>query len=274
MTTRSLPSIYQNDPFRVNHSSQPQSQSQLHPCTYQHTYQSTHTRLYGTRSSKDDEKNKSFLQKAADKVKSINPFSKKSSSAALTKKEQAKEDVSTSIDTILKDAPLGVRMLGQMIKPMIGSLVGGMAQAMEEQQKQMSDMLDDARSYIVQDPAAVQLLGEPLEVGSPFSQSSSTMSVNGETRTNLQASFEVRGNRGSGVATIASSNGRIENLSLNVNGRNMAIDVTKRGGASFQSTESSSSWSSSGSPKQSDGIGKNRSMRDDDVIDAEFVEKK
>ena len=163
-------------------------------------------------------------------------------------------------------------MLGQMIKPMVGSLVGGMAQAMEEQQKQMSEMLDDARSYIVQDPAAVQLLGEPLEVGSPFSQSSSTMSVNGETRTNLQASFEVRGDRGSGVATIASSNGRIENLSLNVNGRNMAIDVTRRGGASFQSTDSASSWS--GSPKRSDGIGKNRSMSDDDVIDAEFVEKK
>jgi hypothetical protein len=120
-------------------------------------------------------------------------------------------------------------MFGKMMKPIVGKLIGGMAQAMEEQQKQMSEMLLDARNYIVQDPNAVQLLGEPVEMGSPLSQSSSSMSVNGETRSNLQASFEVRGGRGTGIATISAVNGRIENLSLKIDGRNIAVDVTKRG---------------------------------------------
>jgi hypothetical protein len=165
-------------------------------------------------------------------------------------------------------------MFGKMMKPIVGKLIGGMAQAMEEQQKQMSEMLLDARNYIVQDPNAVQLLGEPVEMGSPLSQSSSSMSVNGETRSNLQASFEVRGGRGTGIATISAVNGRIENLSLKIDGRNIAVDVTKRGDASYQSANESSSWDYGTNKSTPGSIGKNRNVKDDDVIDAEFVEKK
>jgi len=159
-----------------------------------------------------------------------------------------------------------------------------MAQAMEEQQQQLTNVIQDARNLIVQDPAAVQLLGEPVEMGStPFSQSSSTMSVNGETRSNVQASLEVRGGRTSGVVTISSVNGKIESLMLNVEGRNIAVDVTKSAGsgtgagtgtdASYTVTGSSFD-SASSSSSSSGGIGKNRNVKDDDIIDAEFVEKK
>ncbi len=243
--------LHHDDAFPHSHIPQRQNY-QFHP-----------TRLYG--SKKEGEK-KSFLEQAADKVKSILPFSK--SKSQMTKKEEAKQDVSTAIDTMLKDAPLGVRMFGKMMKPMVGSLVGGMAQAMEDQQRQMSDLLSDARNYIVQDPNAVQLLGEPVEIGSPFSQSSSTMSVNGQTRTNLQASFEVRGGRGVGVASISSVDGRIENLTLNVGGRNIRVDVTKSG--SYNSADVS--WDSG---MKSGGTGKTgKKFKDEDVIDVEFVEKK
>ena len=157
-----------------------------------------------------------------------------------------------------------------------------MAQAMEEQQQQLTNVIQDARNLIVQDPAAVQLLGEPVEMGStPFSQSSSTMSVNGETRSNVQASLEVRGGRASGVVTVSSVNGKIESLMLNVGGRNIAVDVTKSAGsgtgtgtdASYTVTGSSFD-SASSSSSSSGGIGKNRNVKDDDIIDAEFVEKK
>ena len=157
-----------------------------------------------------------------------------------------------------------------------------MAQAMEEQQQQLTNVIQDARNLIVQDPAAVQLLGEPVEMGStPFSQSSSTMSVNGETRSNVQASLEVMGGRASGVVTVSSVNGKIESLMLNVGGRNIAVDVTKSAGsgtgtgtdASYTVTGSSFD-SASSSSSSSGGIGKNRNVKDDDIIDAEFVEKK
>jgi len=221
--------------------------------TLLHRYHSS--RLYASGKNNEEE---SFLEKAVDKVKSIFPFSK--SKSQLTRKEKAKDEFSNSIDTMLKDAPLGMKMFGQIMKPMVSGLVGGMAQAMEEQQEQMSEMLSDARNCIRQDSAAVQLLGgEPIELGSPFSQSSSTMSVNGESRTNLQASLEVRGSRASGVATITSANGRIENLSLNVGGRNIQVDTTGRGRRSSYSGDSNN-------------MGQNPIINEDGIIDAEIVE--
>lgn len=55
----------------------------------------TSVRCYA--SSKKNESN--FLSKAIDKIKDLNPFKKKE---AITRKEQAKEEVSSSIDTMFK----------------------------------------------------------------------------------------------------------------------------------------------------------------------------
>lgn len=144
----------------------------------------------------------------------------------------------------------------------------------------MADTIANARNCIVQDPNALAMLGEPVEMGSvPFNQSSSTMSVNGETRSQVQATLEVRGGKASGVVTVRSVNGNIDMLSLNVGGRTMAVDVTgsasKSAGSSWDSSYASSSASSSTSSSSSSrGVGKNRNMNDDGIIDAEFVEKK
>lgn len=225
-------------------------------------HQHQNTRLYG---------NKSFLGNVGDKIKSL--FGKNDNDAkkggGITKKEQTKQDVSSSIDTMLKDAPLGVRMMGKMVKPLISSVVGNLAQAMEEQTQSMNDVLDNARNLIVRDGRAIEFLGEPIEVGSPFSQSSSSVSINGETRSSIQASVEVRGSRGSGVATISATDGQIHTLNLNVAGRNISIDTIPSASAD---SWASSSQSFAGS-KRSDGLGKN-SRGDDNIIDVEFVDKK
>lgn len=266
----------QQQPFSTHHTQihrsldyrpyEPVRLSILSPGTYQppppppsyryHTKRQTQTRLFGT--------DKSFFEKVGDTVKSVLPFGG-GKKGELTKKEQAKQDVSSSIDTVLKDAPLGVRMMGKLIKPLVSSMAGNIAQAMEDQSRQMSDLLGDARGLIVQDSRALDNLGEPIEMGSPFSQSSSTMSVNGKTRSSIQASFEVRGSRGSGVATMSATDGQIDQLSLNINGRNFSISTSP----------SSSSWSSASVASEgmsSRGIGKN-SRKNDDIIDAEFVDK-
>jgi hypothetical protein len=212
----------------------------------------------------NNDKDKSLVEKTKDKIKNLVPSFLKPKSM-LTKKEKAKEEASSAIDTMLKDAPLGIRMMGKMVSPIISSVAGNMANALEEQSRQMNQMLDDARMYIVSDMSAIQELGEPIEVGSPFSQSSSNMSVNGKMSSSLNASFEVRGSRGSGVATMNATNGKIGSLALNINGRNLKINVS---GSPSKTTFGSSS------SKQGSGIGKNRGFSDDDIIDAEFVEKK
>lgn len=196
---------------------------------------------------------------------------------SITKKEQTKQDVSSSIDTMLKDAPLGVRMMGKMVKPLISSVAGNLAQAMEEQTRSMNEVLDNARDLIVRDGRAIEFLGEPIEVGSPFSQSSSSISVNGKTSSSIQATVEVRGSRGTGVATISATDGQIQSLNLNVAGRNIPIDTIPSANASADSWTSSSSSSSQSfvgsKSKRSDGLGTN-SRGDDNIIDVEFVDKK
>lgn len=208
---------------------------------------------------------KSFLEKAGDAIKSIIPFGKKKTEA-ITKKQRAKEEVSSSIDKIFQDAPLGVRMFGKMMKPLVSSLAGNLAEAVEEQSRQMSDLLSDARGYIIRNAECSRYLGEPIEVSSPFSQSSSTVSINGKTESRISASFTVTGRNGSAVATMNSSNGNIDRLYLNVNGRNIEIDTK---GAS---RNDSIFVDDSKYQKSSSGLGKNHNRGK--IIDAEFVDKK
>jgi len=241
------------------------------------------SRLYGTNSNGNDRK-ENLLTRAASKLKSILPWNKKKDSK-LTKKQQAKDSFSTSIDTALKDAPLGVRMIGKMIKPLIGNLVGKLAQAVEESQQQMEDIMGDVSFLIQQDTTAVQYLGYgAMEFGTPFSQSSSTMSINGKAESRIQASFEVRGDAGAGVATMIAVNGQIESLILNVEGRDLPIDTTKRAHGNINGNGNSDTRSQQRTfmddesskyraRKESDGIGKNHNRKEDDIIDAEFVDK-
>ena len=53
-----------------------------------------------------------------------------------------------------------------------------MAETMAEQQQSVQDYLDQARLLLAQDDVIVQAFGDPLQVGNPFSQSSSTSSIN------------------------------------------------------------------------------------------------
>ncbi len=226
------------------------------------------TRLFFSQRNDNNKEDKSIFQKATDSIKNLVPSFLRPKSSQITQRQKAKDQVSSSIDTMLKDAPLGIRMMGKMMAPIVSSVAGSLAEAMEEQSRQISDILDDAKMYIVSDKVAIQELGEPIEVGMPFSQSSSTTSINGQTRSSINASFEVRGSRGSGVASIEASNGNIDQLVFNVNGRRVYVDV--RGKPSRTVVDVGTSSSS----KRGSGLGKNRVIKDDDIIDAEFVEKK
>jgi hypothetical protein len=209
------------------------------------------TRLFFSKSNQDDDwatlkrSAGNLVKKGAEKIKSILPFGKteEQKQAAIIKKEQKE-----AINSMFKDLPFPIRMAGKMIAPLLNNV----AQEFAEQSRAAQGVLEEARVRLVNDDSLTQKLGEPLQVGQPFSQSSSSMNINGKSTTRVQASFQVVGPYGSGVATMVSSNGEIQSLVVNVNGMN--ISVGARSGKVFG--------------RSSSGRGK------DDVIEAEIIEKK
>ena len=210
------------------------------------------TRLYST--SKDE----GFLTKIKDAAKSILPkkwFQSEEEKQTAIERKRIQQDVSGGIQRMLQDFPLPVRMLGSMVAPLISTL----ATEMSEQQKQVDQLLEDARFYLVRDPVACQELGEPITVQPPFLQSSSTITVNGQTTSQTQAAFNVMGSQATGVARLEASQGQISSLLLDVRGRRIRVDLSSSG-SKFSKGDFSSS------------LGKNPKFKGE-VIDVEFVEK-
>jgi len=279
----------------------------------------TTSRLYSSSSSSrnpkrggdddDDDDNKivgkvqKWLSKAANKVKSILPSSWTSSgtkedasirkSRQYQQQQQQREEMSSSLDTLFKDSPLGIRLMGNMIiKPIISSLAGSLAQTMQEQQREISDLLEEARTLILYDKNLVTSLGgEPIQVSHPFSQSSSSSSVSlssgrMEKRSRVEASFQVtgggRGSYASGVATMVAVNGAMERLYVNVQGRYYEVNVVGKTAEASSTVVVDDIFTSSrkdqGTTTNSNTgtFGKNHKQGGgkDDIIDAEFVDKK
>lgn len=225
------------------------------------THSGMSSRMFFSRNNENDS-NKSVKSKLSSLLPSfLRRKDKKTQKADIVQKRN--NDLSAGIDTILKDAPLPVRMMGKMIAPIIGQVAGTMMETMEEQSRMVDQLMEDAKNLIIQDTDSCRELGgTPIQVGRPFNQSSSSMSVNGQTKSSIQAQFEVQGSTGSGIATIFQQDGKVSSLNLNINGRTFNIDV--KGGRV---------GSSSSVKQSSSNVGKNRNINEGDFIDAEFVDK-
>ena len=193
-----------------------------------------------------------LLAKGAEKIKSLLPFGTTSSKSGEEKradiiKKERKEEITGGINTLLKDLPLPIRMMGRMVTPLLARA----AEEIAEQSQQAQDVLEEARIRLVNDPIIAESLGEPIQVGQPFSQSSSTVVINGQRSATVRASFPVAGTRGrNGIATLESNNGDIRSLTVNVNGRTFSV------GGMYNSRKTTTK------------------TRDDNIIEAEIIEKK
>eukprot|EP00546_Thalassionema_frauenfeldii_P006728 CAMPEP_0178916376 /NCGR_PEP_ID=MMETSP0786-20121207/12599_1 /TAXON_ID=186022 /ORGANISM="Thalassionema frauenfeldii, Strain CCMP 1798" /LENGTH=282 /DNA_ID=CAMNT_0020589693 /DNA_START=97 /DNA_END=945 /DNA_ORIENTATION=+ len=215
------------------------------------------TRYYASKREEDDGIFNS-LKKAARKVLPKSWTQSEEERKAYLVKKEREQELSSGINQILKDAPLPVRMLGSLVTPIFSQV----ASSFQEQQEQTMDLIEEARSFIVSDNDAISMLGEPIVVQPPFSQSSSSSSINGETTTQVQASFPVQGQYQQGIASMTATEAGIQRLVLQVGGRNINIKLDK-GRNAFQS---------SGQFDKSQQFGKNR-INKNDIIDVEFVEK-
>mmetsp|Transcript_32669 Transcript_32669/g.79393 ORF Transcript_32669/g.79393 Transcript_32669/m.79393 type:complete len:367 (-) Transcript_32669:98-1198(-) len=213
-----------------------------------------------------------FLSKIGKKVSSFlgGPQSEedKQKAAAIERKKQVKDQVSGGIDEMFKGAPLGVRMLGKMvIKPLLGSVASTLAEGMASQAQMMEKVMDDAQRLIMNDRDVVDALGVPIQISkAPFSQASSSMSVNGETQSRIELATNVSGSKRSGIARIVANGDAISQLIIESDGRVFNVDVS----LSSASPPSGGSWSSG---RSFTGSSSSNSKSDNDIIEAEIVEK-
>lgn len=202
--------------------------------------------------------NKGFLSKIGKKVKSFLPtkiFGSDEEKQQLARKKEYRDQVSGGLSEMLKDAPLGVRMMGKMVSPLVSKMASTLADSMAEQQRATEGVMDDARRYLMGDPAVTDLLGEPISLGAPFSQSSSTSSINGKSQTRVELAMQVSGSRGSGTVRLLATQDGIAQMQLDAGGRRLDVSLTSKRSRPFGSA------------------GANRVNGDDNIIEAEVIDK-
>lgn len=226
------------------------------------------TRLFSSFRNRNDDgndnKDEGFLEKlgkvAKNTAKAILPsswFQSEKEQKAAIERKRVKNQLSRDMNDMLKDAPLPVRALGNIVAPLIGNMMSGFAETMAEQQQVVNVLLEQAQISLENDDVVATVLGSgTVQVGSPFSQSSSTTSINGLTQTRVDLAFSVSASRGSGVARLTAANNEIQQLILQTSdGRTINVNISKGGRGQRRNAKISSSSSS------------------DDIIEAEIIEK-
>ena len=191
--------------------------------------------------------------------------------------ELIRQEVKGSLQQIFKDAPLPIRMLGQAIAPLLANLMNVAAETMAEQKTTVDAVVQQAQACLSADETVARALGgTSVTVGTPFSQASSSSSVNGQTQVRVELALPVTAVGGGattvglqqppGIArVVATGDGKSEPilqlLEVQVQGRVIAVSTTPRRGSSSSSTTTSG---------RSGRVGDD----DDNIIEAEIIEEK
>jgi Cytochrome oxidase complex assembly protein 1 len=211
---------------------------------------------------KPDDDDNSFLGQVKSVAKKFLPASWFQSGEERRQKNEMKrveKEIKSEIQQVFKDFPLPIRMMGNMIAPIFGGLMSSLAETAASQQSMVNVVYDQAVRSIQSDASVRQALGDTISVGRPFSQSSSTSSINGVTTARVELAFAVSGSRGEGMARLQASgsgnkNPTIQFLEVQANGRR--IDVNTIAYSSPKTSQFSSGYNG-----------------DDNIIDAEIIEK-
>jgi hypothetical protein len=199
-------------------------------------------------------------------------FASEDEKRRMAEQKQIQSEVQGSIQQLFRNAPLPIRMASNMIAPLFTSVLSTMAETVASQQGLVDDVYNEAVALIQSDLAVQDVFGTTIQTGRPFSQSSSSSSINGVTTNRIELAFPVVSDRlgiegiGRLVATGGtgtSTNPTIESLVVQVNNR--VINVNPRATFSSQrrtsgSTTTTRKWN-------------NNNNDDDNIIDAEIIEK-
>jgi hypothetical protein len=275
-------------------------------CEKEHTPTTTTTRLYSSGSNGnnnnnnngDGDDNNNFFSKAINAVKSFLPNqlfdgsessssgnenesnnNKKQESQIEQQQQQQTEmtnEFSGSLKEILKDAPLGVRMMGEIISPIIGGLLSTVGGIVAEQQRTIEDVIADAKIYMQLDQSVTDMLGTTtISLGSPTSQSSSTSIINGNAQSRIELTIPVYAGSSYSTSTVQvlAINNVITQMELNDNGRRISVSLASQSPTTY-STDTSNISSTSSSSSSSSSKTMSRGNDDDDmIIEAEIIDK-
>lgn len=174
----------------------------------------------------------------------------------LARRKELKSQVSGNLNEALRGAPMGIQMMGRVFGPLVSSVASRLAETVAEQQKATEGLLDDASRYLVNDPSVTNLLGEPISLGAPFSQASSTSSINGKSQTRIDLALPVSGSRSSGTVRIVATQDGISQMQLDAGGQRLSVSLQ---------APRFSKGPTSGFPSRTNG--------DDNIIEAEIIDK-
>lgn len=219
------------------------------------------------KNNRNDDNETSIIGQAKNIAKKFLPstwFQSDEERRQLAEQKQMKKEIQTGIQQMFKDAPLPIRMVSNMIGPIFGTMMTSLAETAASQQSMVDVVYDQAVQSIRNDPSIQGILGDAISVGRPFSQSSSSSSINGVTSTRIELAFPVSGRLGNGVGRLSASGGSgnpiIDNLVVQANGRVVDVNV---GPASFNQRMKSDSLNNPYGRESNTGI-----------IDAEIIEEK
>ena len=96
-------------------------------------------------------KSKGILSRVGSAVKSALPnkwFRSEEEKQKLQRQKEVRDGISGSLNEVLKDAPLGMRMMGRMVGPLMGRVASGFAETMAEQQRATEALLEQAQASL------------------------------------------------------------------------------------------------------------------------------
>lgn len=186
----------------------------------------------------------------------------------MIRQQQVQKEINSSIQQIVKDAPLPIRMLSSMISPMFGSMMSSLAETVSSQQDLVDAVYNNAIQVLQNDPSIRNEFGNNPSIGRPFSQSSSSSSINGISSSRVELAFPISGQYNTGVCRLVAKSGTSSNnnknppmmidllqVQLNSNGRvidvNPVVVVGQRASGQYDKSY----------------------YNDNNIIDAEIIEK-
>lgn len=213
-------------------------------------------------------------KRAARKVLPTKWFGTAEEKEALERNQMVKDRVRGELDQMTKGAPIPIKMFVKYVAaPLMGKIASKVAEASVKQQEAMEAILDEARELLLNDSDIVDLLGTPIQIGTPFSQQSSTTVINGRRQMRTEFSVEISGPVHNGVCRIVATNEGIGGLLVESNGKVFSVDLTSRGKMYSSSSPSSKRKRRPPSSRNSNRSAAFRGDDDDNVIEAEIIDK-
>ena len=134
------------------------------------------------------------------------------------------------MDQMMSEMMTKTRMMDEMLDRFNSQMNAGTMNARGDQPPlDEFRLMDEALEYLNTDAEVTDVLGNGIQLGPPFSRSSSSEMVNGISTSRLQLGIPIRGSRGEGRAMLFADDEGITQIGLDAKGHDSLIDVNLDG---------------------------------------------